>query len=65
MSTLSLFLVALFGPGNLPALWAYLDPGSGSMLFQMLIAGLLSAFFCARSSYGYLKDLLFAKQPKT
>ena len=29
------------GPDVSPCFWAYLDPGSGSMLFQVLIAGLL------------------------
>ena len=28
----------------LSPVWAYLDPGTGSMLFQVLIAGLLMPF---------------------
>lgn len=31
-------------------LLAYLDPGSGSMLLQLLIAGLLSGMFLLKSS---------------
>jgi len=30
-------------------LWGYLDPGTGSMLFQVLVAGLLSTSFFLRS----------------
>lgn len=33
----------------LPRLWAYLDPGMGSMVFQVLLAGVLSASFFVRS----------------
>jgi len=47
-----------------PCFWAYLDPGSGSMLFQVLIAGLLSALFCARSTLFELKSALFGDQEK-
>lgn len=32
------------------ALLAYLDPGSGSLMLQMLIAGLLTGMFFLRSS---------------
>lgn len=28
-----------------PGLWAYLDPGMGSMVLQVLLAGLLSSAF--------------------
>ena len=40
-------LAAGHGPDVSPCFWAYLDPGSGSMLFQVLIAGLLSALLRA------------------
>jgi hypothetical protein len=33
-----------------PMLWAYLDPGSGSLLFQMMIAGLLSGAYVLRTT---------------
>jgi hypothetical protein len=45
-------------------IWAYLDPSTGSMLFQVLMAGLLSALFCARSSYLNLKNALFKHHNK-
>ena len=35
---------------------AYLDPGSGSILIQLLIAGLLGAAFILRSSWGKIKS---------
>ena len=39
------------GPDVSPCFWAYLDPGSGSMLFQVLIAGLLSALCPGRAVF--------------
>jgi len=53
-----------YGPDVSPWFWAYLDPGSGSMLFQVLIAGLLSALFCARSTLFELKSALFGDHEK-
>jgi hypothetical protein len=47
-----------------PRIWAYLDPGTGSMLFQVLIAGLLSALFCAKSSLLSLRNALFKHHDK-
>lgn len=39
-------------------LLAYLDPGTGSLLFQMLIAGLLSGAYVLRSSLWSLRKLI-------
>jgi len=36
---------------QVPMLLAYLDPGSGSLLLQVLIAGLLSSLFFLKSSF--------------
>jgi len=44
------------------AVLAYLDPGTGSMLLQVLIAGLFSSLFFAKSSFSYVRDLIFAKK---
>lgn len=41
---------------------AYLDPGAGSMLFQLVIAGLLSSMFFAKHSYQVVRSRLFAKK---
>jgi hypothetical protein len=46
---------------DLTPLWAYLDPGSGSMILQMLIAGLLSGLFFAKSAFQYLKSAMVRK----
>jgi hypothetical protein len=40
---------------HVPSLLAYLDPGSGSLLLQMLIAGLLSGMFFMKSSLGVVR----------
>jgi hypothetical protein len=57
-------LAAGQGPDVSSWFWAYLDPGSGSMLFQVLIAGLLSALFCARSALFELRSALFGDHQK-
>ncbi len=38
-----------------PFLLAYLDPGSGSLLLQVLIAGLLSGMFFMKSYLGMVR----------
>ena len=35
--------------------YAYLDPGSGSMLLQLLVAGLLGAAFLLKTFWGRIK----------
>ena len=65
--TMVSWIVALavgHGPDVSPCFWAYLDPGSSSMLFQVLIAGLLSALFCARSTLIEFKSAWFGDQEK-
>jgi hypothetical protein len=42
--------------------WAYLDPGSGSMALQILLAGLLSSCFFVKSWYRRLRDALSMKR---
>jgi hypothetical protein len=39
-------------------LWAYLDPGTGSMAFQVLVAGLLSGMVFFRSAVQAVKRYL-------
>lgn len=42
-----------------PALaWAYIDPGSGSMAYQVLLAGALAAGFVVRRSWSRIKAWL-------
>jgi hypothetical protein len=42
---------------------AYLDPGSGSYLLQLLIAGLLGGMFVIRASWDKIKNF-FRRGPK-
>jgi len=44
--------------GHVPTLLAYLDPGSGSLLLQVMIAGLLSGMFFMRSSVVVIRESL-------
>lgn len=39
-----------------PSAFAYLDPGTGSMVLQMLIAGLLSALFAVKMFWLRIKS---------
>ncbi len=50
----TLFFSALSESG----LWAYLDPGSGSMAFQLLIAGLLSGMVFFKAGIQTIKRYL-------
>jgi hypothetical protein len=43
-----------------PGLWAYLDPGMGSMVLQVLLAGLLSSSFFLKSWARQVRDALWA-----
>lgn len=38
--------------------WAYIDPGTGSYLFQLAAAGALSGVYLLRRYWGHLKSLL-------
>ncbi len=45
----------------------YLDPGSGSLLIQVIIAGTLGALFALRASWGKIKSFahrVFSTQDK-
>jgi hypothetical protein len=44
--------------GHVPTLLAYLDPGSGSLLLQVMIAGLLSGMFFMKSSLVVIRGSL-------
>jgi hypothetical protein len=44
--------IARYGPR------AYLDPGSGSILLQLLVAGILGGLFAARAFWGKIKAKL-------
>ncbi len=40
---------------------AYLDPGSGSFLLQLLLAGILGGLFAVRAFWGRLKNKISRK----
>jgi hypothetical protein len=55
---MSLPAIAEFAPR------AYLDPGSGSILLQLLVAGILGGLFAARAFWGKIKAKL-TRQPRS
>ena len=44
---------------------AYLDPGSGSFLFQILIAGLLAGLYATKTSWSRIQDFFRKKRKPT
>jgi hypothetical protein len=46
-----------------PVLLAYLDPGSGSYLLQLLIAGLLGGAFVIKSQWARIRAWFSRKSP--
>jgi hypothetical protein len=54
-----LFLACLLAIIPRPA-HAYIDPGTGSMVFQAVIAGIVGGFFTLKMYWGQLKKKLSA-----
>ena len=50
--------------GSLGHLWAYLDPGAGSMVLQILFAGALSSMFFVKSWIRQLRESLPVRDKK-
>ena len=50
-------------PDTAAPLLAYLDPGTGSMALQILIAGMLSTLYFFRSSMTQIKGWVAARLP--
>jgi hypothetical protein len=48
----------LVGSASMTDLLGYLDPGSGSMVLQVLVASLFSGLFFIRSTYSFVKSKL-------
>ncbi len=46
-----------------PAL-AYIDPGSGSYIFQIILAGFLTALVFIKQSWGRIKDFFVSVKKK-
>ncbi len=54
---IAFFVAAIFVAGTSPA-FAYLDPGTGSMLLQALIGGIVAAFAVWSFYWNKLKALV-------
>jgi hypothetical protein len=57
MSTLSTIL-------SPTQVWAYLDPGSGSMMLQIMLASVLSSVFFMKSWFRHIRDELLIRNKK-
>jgi hypothetical protein len=57
MSTLS----SILSPTQV---WAYLDPGSGSMMLQIMLASVLSSVFFMKSWFRHIRDELLIRNKK-
>ena len=54
-----LFLAVLLSPSTS---WAYLDPGTGSYLLQILAAVFVGSIFSIRLFFGRIKDFFSRKK---
>jgi hypothetical protein len=50
--------------GSGPDVWAYLDPGAGSMLLQILLASALSSAFFMKTWIRQVRDGLLLRNKK-
>jgi len=57
-TTLLIFLTSI------PLVWSYLDPGAGSMVLQVLLAGMLSAAFFVKTWMRQLREGLLTRHKK-
>jgi hypothetical protein len=48
----------------LPQIWAYLDPGAGSMVLQILLASVLSSAFFVKSWIRQFRGVLLLRNKK-
>ena len=65
MHTILNVLIEYTGSQSASSPLAYLDPGAGSMLLQVLVAGLFSSMFFVKSSYSYVREAVLAKKRKS
>jgi len=54
----------LYSLGSLPHVWAYLDPGAGSLMLQVLIASMLSSAFFLKSWFRQVREGLLIREKK-
>ena len=48
----------------LPQIWAYLDPGAGSMVLQILLASVLSSAFFVKTWIRQFRGVLLLRNKK-
>ena len=65
MTSFESFDAARTAMQSAPCLWAYLDPGMGSMVLQVLLAGLLSSSFFVKSWFRQVRESFWAKTRKS
>ena len=61
--TLSAATVVMLALAVTPA-WAYFDPGTGSMLLQLLIGGIAGSLFVVKLYFARLKSFLLRRPQK-
>jgi hypothetical protein len=49
---------------SIPHVWSYLDPGAGSMMLQVLLAGMLSSAFFVKTWIRQLREGLLTRHKK-
>jgi hypothetical protein len=54
----------LASPASIPHVWSYLDPGTGSMVLQVLLAGMLSSAFFVKTWIRQFREGLLARHKK-
>ncbi len=63
-----LFVAALFSAVPVASAQAYIDPGSGSYIFQLIVAGALGAAFAVkvfwRRIWSFFKGLFGHREPR-
>jgi hypothetical protein len=57
--------IARMASTAVPRLWGYLDPGMGSMVFQVLLAGVLSASFFLKTWVRQVRHGLLLRTKKS
>ena len=65
MSSFETFDAANTAIQAMPHLWAYLDPGMGSMVLQVLLAGLLSSSFFLKTWVRQVREALWTRARKS
>lgn len=50
--------------GLLPQIWAYLDPGAGSMMLQILLASMLSSAFFLKTWFRHVREVVLIRNKK-